>query len=56
MDQINSAGGVRMGDGTMVPMEVIGYEDSSCKKDQAIAILRKTASTTDAVVGMGTTC
>ena len=56
VDQINSAGGVRMGDGTMVPMEVIGYEDSSCKKDQAIAILRKTASTTDAVVGMGTTC
>ena len=56
VDQINSAGGVRMGDGTMVPMEVVGYEDSSCKKDQAIAILRKTASTTDAVVGMGTTC
>jgi len=40
----------------MVPIEVIGYEDSACKKDQNIAILRKTASTTDAIVGMGTTC
>jgi len=40
----------------MAPMEVIGYEDSACKKDEAIAILRKTASTTDAIVGMGTTC
>ena len=54
--EINSAGGVRMGDGSMAPMEVIGYEDSACKKDEAIAILRKTASTTDAIVGMGTTC
>jgi branched-chain amino acid transport system substrate-binding protein len=37
-------------------MEVIGYEDSACKGDQNIAILRRTASTTDAIVGMGTTC
>ena len=54
--EINSAGGVRMGDGSMAPREVIGYEDSACKQDEAIAILRKTASTTDAIVGMGTTC
>jgi len=54
--EINAAGGVKLGDGTMVPMEVIGYEDSACKKDQNIAILRKTASTTDAIVAMGTTC
>ena len=56
VSEINAAGGVRMGDGSMAPMEVIGYEDSACKKDEAIAILRKTASTTDAIVGMGTTC
>ena len=54
--EINKAGGVRMGDGSMAPMEVVGYEDSACKKDEAIAILRKTAATTDAIVGMGTTC
>jgi len=54
--EINAAGGVKLGDGTMVPIEVIGYEDSACKKDQNIAILRKTASTTDAIVAMGTTC
>ena len=54
--EINAAGGVRMGDGSMAPMEVIGYEDSACKGDQNIAILRRTASTTDAIVGMGTTC
>ena len=54
--EINSAGGVKLGDGTMVPMEVIGYEDGACKKDENIAILRKTASTTDAIVAMGTTC
>ena len=54
--EINAAGGVKLGDGTMVPIEVIGYEDSACKKDQNIAILRKTVSTTDAIVGMGTTC
>ena len=41
--EINSAGGVRMGDGSMAPMEVIGYEDSACKKDEAISILRKTS-------------
>ena len=54
--EINAAGGVKLGDGSMVPIEVIGYEDSACKKDQNIAILRKTASTTDAIVAMGTTC
>ena len=54
--EINAAGGVRMGDGSMAPIEVIGYEDSACKGDQNIAILRRTASTTDAIVGMGTTC
>ena len=56
IDQINSQGGVRMGDGTMVPIKLISYEDGACKKDEAIAILRKTASTTDALVAMGTTC
>ena len=54
--EINAAGGVKLGDGSMVPIEVIGYEDSACKKDQNIAILRKTASTTDAIVAMGSTC
>ena len=54
--EINAAGGVKLGDGSMAPIEVIGYEDSACKKDQNIAILRKTASTTDAIVGMGATC
>jgi len=54
--QINAAGGVKLGDGSSAPLEVISYEDSACKKDQNIAILRKTASTTDAIVGMGATC
>ncbi|MDP6413246.1 MAG: ABC transporter substrate-binding protein, partial [Arenicellales bacterium] len=54
--QINAAGGVKLGDGSSAPLEVVSYEDSACKKDQNIAILRKTASTTDAIVGMGATC
>lgn len=52
---INDAGGVKLGDGTMAKMEMT-YYDSACKADQAIAVARKVASQTEALIGIGPTC
>ncbi|MDE0713317.1 MAG: ABC transporter substrate-binding protein [Gammaproteobacteria bacterium] len=52
---INDAGGVKLGDGTMVPMEFT-YYDSACNADQAISVARKVESQTDALIGIGPTC
>ena len=52
---INDAGGVKLGDGTMAPMELT-YYDSACNADQAISVARKVESQTEALIGIGPTC
>lgn len=52
---INESGGVKLGDGTMVPMEMT-YYDSACNADQAISVARKVESQSEALVGIGPTC
>lgn len=52
---VNDAGGVKMGDGVMAKME-LAYFDSACNAEQGIAIARKVATTSEALIGMGPTC
>ena len=52
---VNDAGGVKMGDGVMAKIE-LAYFDSACNAEQGIAIARKVATTSQALVGMGPTC
>lgn len=52
---INDSGGVKLGDGTMAPMEMT-YYDSACNADQAISVARKVESQTEALIGIGPTC
>jgi branched-chain amino acid transport system substrate-binding protein len=52
---VNDAGGVKMGDGVMAKME-LSYFDSACSAEQGIAIARKVATASDALIGMGPTC
>ncbi len=53
--EVNDAGGIKMGDGTMAKME-LAYYDSACNAEQGIAVARKVASTTQALIGFGPTC
>ena len=52
---VNDAGGVKMGDGVMAKMK-LAYFDSACSAEQGIAVARKVASESAALVGMGPTC
>jgi len=52
---VNDAGGVKMGDGVMAKIE-LAYFDSACNAEQGIAIARKVATASEALVGMGPTC
>jgi branched-chain amino acid transport system substrate-binding protein len=52
---VNDAGGVKMGDGVMAKME-LSYFDSACNAEQGIAIARKVATASEALIGMGPTC
>ena len=52
---INDSGGVKLGDGTMAKMEFT-YYDSACNADQAISVVRKVESQTEALIGIGPTC
>ena len=52
---INDAGGVKMGDGVMAKIE-LSYFDSACNAQQGIAIARKVATASEALIGMGPTC
>jgi branched-chain amino acid transport system substrate-binding protein len=52
---VNDAGGIKMGDGTMAKIE-LAYYDSACSAEQGIAVARKVASTTQALIGFGPTC
>ena len=52
---VNDAGGIKMGDGVMAKIE-LAYFDSACNAEQGIAIARKVATSSEALVGMGPTC
>ena len=51
---INEAGGVKLADGSMAPMEV-SFDDDRCNAEEGISVIRRIASS-DAVVGVGPTC
>ncbi len=51
---INEAGGVKLADGTMAPIEVT-FDDDRCNAEEGISVVRRLASG-DAVVGVGPTC
>ena len=53
--QINSAGGVTMGDGSKARL-VIEYLDDRCTAEEGINALRRIAAQNDAVVAIGPTC
>jgi len=52
--QINDAGGVKLGDGSMGKIEVT-FDDDRCNAEEGISVLRRIAGT-DAVVAVGPTC
>lgn len=52
---VNDAGGVKMGDGVMAKIE-LAYFDSACNAEQGIAVARKVATASEALIGMGPTC
>ncbi len=52
---VNDAGGIKMGDGVMAKIE-LAYFDSACNAEQGIAVARKVATQSEALVGMGPTC
>jgi branched-chain amino acid transport system substrate-binding protein len=52
---VNDTGGVKMGDGVMAKIE-LAYFDSACNAEQGIAIARKVATQSEALIGMGPTC
>ena len=52
---VNDAGGVKMGDGVMAKIE-LSYFDSACNAEQGIAIARRVATASEALIGMGPTC
>ena len=51
---INDAGGVKLADGSMAPIEVT-FDDDRCNAEEGISVVRRLASG-DAVVGVGPTC
>ena len=51
---INDAGGVKLADGSMAPIEV-SFDDDRCNAEEGISVVRRLASG-DAVVGVGPTC
>ncbi|MAI57848.1 MAG: ABC transporter substrate-binding protein [Rhodobacteraceae bacterium] len=53
--RVNENGGVTLEDGTKAMMAV-EYYDSGCNAEQGIAVARKVASETNALIGIGPTC
>ena len=51
---INDAGGVKLADGSMAPIEV-SFDDDRCNAEEGISVVRRIASS-EAVVGVGPTC
>ena len=55
VERVNEQGGVKLADGSMARL-AFEYHDSACNAEQAIAVARKVASGSDALVGIGPTC
>jgi len=55
ISKLNAEGGIKMGDGVMAKIE-LEYYDSACNAEQGIAVARKVATSTPALVGFGPTC
>ncbi len=54
IDQINAAGGIELGDGSMAKLALDFYDDR-CNAEEGISVLRRITGT-DAVVAVGPTC
>jgi len=54
VEQVNDAGGIKLGDGTMAKME-LSFDDDRCNAEEGISVLRRIAGT-EAVVAVGPTC
>jgi branched-chain amino acid transport system substrate-binding protein len=54
VENINSQGGVKLGDGTMAMIEM-SFDDDRCNAEEGISVLRKISSS-DALVAVGPTC
>ena len=55
VERVNEQGGVKLADGSMARL-AFEYHDSACNAEQAIAVARKVASGSNALVGIGPTC
>lgn len=53
--RVNEQGGIKLADGSRAQL-AFEYHDSACNAEQAIAVARKVASGSDALVGIGPTC
>ena len=53
--RVNEQGGIKLADGSKARL-AFKYHDSACSAEQAIAVARKVASGSDALVGIGPTC
>ncbi len=54
IEHINTAGGVKLADGTMAMMEMT-FDDDRCNAEEGISVIRRIASS-DAVIAVGPTC
>jgi branched-chain amino acid transport system substrate-binding protein len=55
VDRINETGGIKLADGSSGKL-AYDYYDSGCNAEQGIAVARKVASETNALIGIGPTC
>lgn len=53
--EVNDTGGIKLANGETAKL-VYEYYDSACNAEQAIAVARKVASETPALIGIGPTC
>ncbi len=53
--RVNEQGGIKLADGSKARL-AFQYHDSACSAEQAIAVARKVASGSNALVGIGPTC
>ncbi len=53
--RVNEEGGIKLADGSRAQL-AFDYYDSACSAEQAIAVARKVASESNALVGIGPTC
>ena len=53
--RVNETGGIKLKNGSKAKL-AFDYHDSACNAEQAIAVARKVASESNALVGIGPTC